>query len=264
MGFEPTTFCMASRTCAAWPAREIPANRRFRLRAGQPPTPRLYPGDHGGFRTQTGPGSVATGPPGFSRVRREDACPTVHEVAKRRRRSGTCGRSVTNQPPPATSGPRTLPTLPSTKHSTQGGAKEEPEAKSAASVEEQETQAMLLLRVRAGVSPAPAQTPAFKGAAVPRPQAGSGHCSDSCNAVARGRTGPSREWTRCAPTGRRHLRPSRTFTHTSSGRRSTGDTVFVEIHWTGTKRRMARCLRSVGSSSSGIRDDLRDPAWMWG
>ena len=29
MGFEPTTFCMASRTCVSWSARIFPANGGF-------------------------------------------------------------------------------------------------------------------------------------------------------------------------------------------------------------------------------------------
>jgi hypothetical protein len=96
MGFEPTTFCMASRTCAASPARKIPANRRFRLRERQAPIPRLYPGDHGNFRTQTGPGRHE--PPGFSRP-----CHGRMHCAKRARGGEEApairsrGRSVTNQ-----------------------------------------------------------------------------------------------------------------------------------------------------------------------
>jgi hypothetical protein len=58
MGFEPTTFCMASRTHASRPAPNNAANKPFSASARARRSARHSPGNHGGFRTQTGPSLV--------------------------------------------------------------------------------------------------------------------------------------------------------------------------------------------------------------
>ena len=52
MGFEPTTFCMASRTWDADFTQIMPANGRFLGNWGRRVRPRHSPGNHGGLGTQ--------------------------------------------------------------------------------------------------------------------------------------------------------------------------------------------------------------------
>jgi hypothetical protein len=58
MGFEPTTFCMASRTCVSWSACLFPANAGVLGCENRPAIPRLLPGVHGGLGTQRAPSSA--------------------------------------------------------------------------------------------------------------------------------------------------------------------------------------------------------------
>ena len=57
MGFEPSTFCMASRTYASRSARIYPANARVLVCGCRSSIPRLSPGVHGGLGTQWAPGN---------------------------------------------------------------------------------------------------------------------------------------------------------------------------------------------------------------
>jgi hypothetical protein len=61
-GFEPSTFCMASRTCVSWSACIFPANAGVLGCEQRPAIPRLLPGVHGGLGTQRAPSSYASGP----------------------------------------------------------------------------------------------------------------------------------------------------------------------------------------------------------
>jgi hypothetical protein len=54
-GFEPSTFCMASSTCASRLAPNNAANKPFCAPARARRNNRDSPGNHGGYRTQTGP-----------------------------------------------------------------------------------------------------------------------------------------------------------------------------------------------------------------
>jgi hypothetical protein len=68
-GFEPSTFCMASSTRASRPVPNNPANKPFSAPTAACCKARHSPGNHGGFRTETGP-SLALPIPRNSRKRR--------------------------------------------------------------------------------------------------------------------------------------------------------------------------------------------------
>jgi hypothetical protein len=57
-GFEPSTFCMASSTRTSRPAPNNAANKPFSAPARARRSAWHSPGNHGGFRTQTGPSLV--------------------------------------------------------------------------------------------------------------------------------------------------------------------------------------------------------------
>jgi hypothetical protein len=59
MGFEPTTFCMASRTCSTGFPRFIPANRQFLGHWTLAAIARYSTRDHGGLCTECVPGGWA-------------------------------------------------------------------------------------------------------------------------------------------------------------------------------------------------------------
>jgi hypothetical protein len=68
-GFEPSTFCMASRTCASRPAPNNAANKPFSAPARARRNTRDSPGNHGGYWTQTGPSLVVLGLSGVAKRR---------------------------------------------------------------------------------------------------------------------------------------------------------------------------------------------------
>src|SRR5918994_2160327 len=67
-GFEPSTFCMASSTRTSRPAPNNAANKPFSAPTRARGNTRHSPGDHGGFRTQTGPSLVVPEPLGGSQA----------------------------------------------------------------------------------------------------------------------------------------------------------------------------------------------------
>jgi hypothetical protein len=60
-GFEPSTFCMASRTRGDADGPDVPANPRIFLRRANRDDPRISPRDHGGLRTESGLSGVPGG-----------------------------------------------------------------------------------------------------------------------------------------------------------------------------------------------------------
>jgi hypothetical protein len=83
MGFEPTTFCMASSTCASHPAPNHAANKPLFAPAWARRNPRHSPGNHGGFRTQTGPSLLVPEP-----IRVRQACGQESAQSRLRRGAG--------------------------------------------------------------------------------------------------------------------------------------------------------------------------------
>jgi hypothetical protein len=76
MGFEPTTFCMASRTRGAADRPEIPAKSPVSMPRAAAEDVRLSPRDHGGLRTESG----LSGRGGSGPRRRATARPTLAVV----------------------------------------------------------------------------------------------------------------------------------------------------------------------------------------
>jgi hypothetical protein len=54
MGFEPTTFCMASRSWGDADGLDIPARWALSMPRAAADDARLSTGDHGGLRTESG------------------------------------------------------------------------------------------------------------------------------------------------------------------------------------------------------------------
>jgi hypothetical protein len=65
-GFEPSTFCMASRTWRDADCADIPANERFCRRGVAADNPRFLPRNHGGLGTESG---LSDGPNGSASPR---------------------------------------------------------------------------------------------------------------------------------------------------------------------------------------------------
>jgi hypothetical protein len=61
-GFEPSTFCMASRTLASRSTLNDPAKKPFSAAPAARRKARHSPGNHGGFRTETGPSLAPPSP----------------------------------------------------------------------------------------------------------------------------------------------------------------------------------------------------------
>ena len=100
MGFEPTTFCMASRTLASDSASNDPANKPFSAVTGDGRKAWHSPGNHGGFRTETGPTWHLRARIGESRRRRKNKTAKMLFSSKCRcptlccRSSSAAGKSV--------------------------------------------------------------------------------------------------------------------------------------------------------------------------
>jgi hypothetical protein len=91
MGFEPTTFCMASRTGGSHLARDLPANERVLGWDDRFAIPRLSPGNHGDLGTEWAP---EPGPVGVGVRGRDRTIMSRAPRCERRISVGTRGREI--------------------------------------------------------------------------------------------------------------------------------------------------------------------------
>jgi hypothetical protein len=86
-GFEPSTFCMASRTCVSLFGADIPCKRAVLVCVRHPAIPRLLPGDHAGLGTQGAPELACRVSSGLVELEDELVHPARDVVARHSRAS---------------------------------------------------------------------------------------------------------------------------------------------------------------------------------